>query len=166
VCHAAGALCAPVDIRTVDKTISTGDRFTCVNDHFPHDASSLWPPDLLATPQAGSLMIVLRAHKAPWPRYWSARRSCCIPGLRLEEFGRAVAASHGDVDVVVRGDVAVGGGGAGEAGQIDGVDADVAIIRHSSGPGIADVGGDSESAANTPESPFWAVGRESEPARS
>ncbi len=30
----AGALCLPVDIRTVDETISTGDRFTFVNGHF------------------------------------------------------------------------------------------------------------------------------------
>jgi hypothetical protein len=43
-----------------------------------------------------------------------------FPGPRLEEFGRAVAALHGDVDVVLCGDVAV-----------DGVDADVHGGHHS-----------------------------------
>ena len=55
---------------------------------------------------------------------------CGVAGLRVEEFGRTVAALHGDVDVVVRGDLAVGGGRAGEAGQVDGVDSDAHTCHH------------------------------------
>ena len=75
-------------------------------------------------------------------------------------FGRAVAALYGDVEVAVRGDSPVGGGGTGEAGKVDGVDADAHDDHHPADATLATpaIPGP-RMATGPPLGPSWLSGR-------
>lgn len=128
--------CAPLPSSSADGTTVNAPR--------PHhrDEGHIGPEE--TTPTAARAVRARSACSPMTPCHvvppWSARSAVQVMcgGSTRARCRRAVARGvrpdgrgvHGDVDVAVRRDRAVDGGRAGEAGQVDGVDADAPGGRH------------------------------------